>query len=148
MGELLEGGAAFESGEIKEGDVLMRVGRADVSKLDFDAVMAALVAAPETLTLRLSRKLPARGDDNAPLDIVANLANQLAKGAPEDAVKIDKVVRRARVVLRERLATETGLRSELGEFLRIETIVGAGVQRDGSVKVRFFRFFMLSLTLT
>ena len=52
------------------------------------------------------------------------------------------------MVLRERLATETGPRSELGEFLRIETIVGAGVQRDGSVKVRFFRFFMLSLTLT
>jgi hypothetical protein len=145
---LVEGGAAEESGEVRPGDRLCVVDGADVSKLDFDAVMAALVAAPETLTLRLSRKLPARGDDNAPLDIVANLANQLAKGAPEDAVKIDKVVRRARVVLRERLATETGLRSELGEFLRIETIVGAGVQRDGSVKVRFFRFFMLSLTLT
>lgn len=138
---LVEGGAAEESGEVRPGDRLCVVDGADVSKLDFDAVMAALVAAPETLTLRLSRKLPARGDDNAPLDIVANLANQLAKGAPEDAVKIDKVVRRARVVLRERLATETGLRSELGEFLRIETIVGAGVQRDGSVKVRFFGIF-------
>ena len=75
---LVEGGAAEESGDVLPGDRLSRVDGADVSKLDFDAVMEALVAAPETLTLRLSRKLPARGDDNAPLDIVANLANQLA----------------------------------------------------------------------
>ena len=149
---LVEGGAAEESGDVLPGDRLSRVDGADVSKLDFDAVMEALVAAPETLTLRLSRKLPARGDDNAPLDIVANLAKQLAKGPPSDAVKIDKVVRQARVVLRERLASESGLRSELGEFLRIETIVGAGVQRDGSVKVRFDGIFRrtptLPLTLT
>ena len=72
---------------------------------------------------------------------MANLAKQLAKGPPGDAVKIDKVVREARAVLRERLASESGLRSELGEFLRVETIVGAGVQRDGSVKVRFFGIF-------
>jgi len=138
---LVEGGAAEESGDVLPGDRLSRVDGADVSKLDFDTVMEVLAAAPETLALRLSRKLPARGDDSAPLDIVANLAKQLAKGPPEDPVKIDKVVREARAVLRERLASESGLRSELGEFLRVETIVGAGVQRDGSVKVRFFGIF-------
>ena len=145
---LVEGGAAEESGDVRPGDRLSRVDGADVSKLDFDAVMEALVAAPEMLTLRLSRKLPARGDDNAPLDVVANLANQLAKGPPSDAVKIDKVVRQARVVLRERLASESGLRTELGEFLRIETIVGAGVQKDGSVKVRLLGIFILTPTPT
>ena len=136
---LVEGGAADESGDVRPGDRLSRVDGADVYKLDFDTVMEVLAAAPETLALRLSRKLPARGDDSAPLDIVANLAKQLAKGPPGDAVKIDKVVREARAVLRERLASESGLRSELGEFLRVETIVGAGVQRDGSVKVGCFR---------
>ena len=135
---LVEGGAAQESGEVRPGDRLSRVDGADVSTLDFDAVMDALVAAPETLTLRLSRELPARGDDSAPLDIVANLAKRLS---PSDAVQVDKVVRQARAVLRDRLESEPGLRSELGEFLRIETIVGAGVQRDGSVKVRFFGIF-------
>ena len=38
MGQLVEGGAAYESGEVMEGDVLMRVGRSDVSRLGFDQV--------------------------------------------------------------------------------------------------------------
>ena len=38
VGKLVEGGAAYESGEVMEGDVLMRVGRADVSRLGFDQV--------------------------------------------------------------------------------------------------------------
>ena len=59
---LVEGGAAEESGDVSAGDRLSRVDGADVSTLDFDAVMEVLAAAPETLALRLSRKLPARGD--------------------------------------------------------------------------------------
>ncbi len=138
VASLVEGGAAEESGAVRAGDRLSRVDGADVTTLDFDAVMDALVAAPETLALRLSRALPVRGDDDAPIDIVANLATRLPLS---DAVQVDKVVRMARSVLRDRLSSEPGLQSELGEFLRVESIVGAGVQRDGSVKVRFFGIF-------
>jgi hypothetical protein len=135
---LVEGGAAATSGAVRPGDWLVRVDGTDASKLGFDDVVELLSEAPDPLELTLSRLLPAKGDDSAPIDIAANLAKGIK---PADAVQIDKVVREARRVLRERTASEQSLQAELGEFLRIETIVGAGVQRDGTVKVRFFGIF-------
>ena len=68
-----------------------------------------------------------------------NLAKALK---PDDAVKVDRVVRAARAELRAQLAADPALQAELGELLRLEQIVGAGVQNDGvTVKVRFFGIF-------
>ena len=139
VADLVDGGAAAESGGVRVGDVLLRVDDDDATRLDFDAAMELLVAAPESLELTLSRALPLRGDDDAPIDIVMNLAKALK---PDDAVKVDRVVRAARAELRAQLAADPALKAELGELLRLEQIVGAGVQSDGvTVKVRFFGIF-------
>ena len=139
VADLVDGGAAAESGGVRVGDVLLRVDGDDATRLDFDAAMELLVAAPESLELTLSRALPLRGDDDAPIDIVMNLAKALK---PDDAVKVDRVVRAARAELRAQLAADPALQAELGELLRLEQIVGAGVQNDGvTVKVRFFGIF-------
>ena len=139
VADLVDGGAAAESGGVRVGDVLLRVDDDDATRLDFDAAMELLVAAPESLELTLSRALPLRGDDDAPIDIVMNLAKALK---PDDAVKVDRVVRAARAELRAQLAADPALQAELGELLRLEQIVGAGVQSDGvTVKVRFFGIF-------
>ena len=51
-------------------------------------------------------------------------------------MKVDRVVRAARAELRAQLAADPALKAELGELLRVEQIVGAGVQNDGvTVKV-------------
>ena len=84
MGELLEGGAAFESGEIKEGDVLMRVGRADVSKLDFDQVMEKLQAADDVVELTFARTTYADADDSW-LDELEAKAAAMPASAPASA---------------------------------------------------------------
>merc|ERR1719424_2604431 len=80
--ELVEGGAAYESGEVKEGDVLMRVGRADVSKLDFDQVMEKLQAADDVVELTFARTAYA---DAAWLDQVKARAAAMPASAPAPA---------------------------------------------------------------
>merc|ERR1719424_1280523 len=82
--ELVEGGAAYESGEVKEGDVLMRVGRADVSKLDFDQVMEKLQAADDVVELTFARTAYADAD-NSWLDQVKAKAAAMPASAPAPA---------------------------------------------------------------
>jgi hypothetical protein len=132
VGSLQAGSNAERSGQVHAGDTLLKVGDADVSASGFDAVMATIIEAPSPLTLTLRRATYA--DDAAPLDITPNLAKSLAL---DDAIKVDRVVRAARAAVR---ASPVAAR-ELGRLLRIEIVLGAGVQRDGSVKVRWFGIF-------
>ena len=53
VADLVDGGAAAESGGVRVGDVLLRVDDDDATRLDFDAAMELLVAAPESLELTL-----------------------------------------------------------------------------------------------
>merc|ERR1719483_1899925 len=80
----VEGGAAYESGEVKEGDVLMRVGRTDVSKLDFDQVMEKLQAADDVVELTFARTAYADAD-NSWLDQVKAKAAAMPASAPAPA---------------------------------------------------------------
>jgi len=58
VADLVEGGSAAASGEVKKGDVLVAVGELDVSSASFDEVMETLIAAPEELELALLRTPP------------------------------------------------------------------------------------------
>ena len=55
VGEVLAGGSAVKDGTIWPGDLLLAVGQTDVSRLALDEAMAALMDAPETVTLELGR---------------------------------------------------------------------------------------------
>ena len=114
------------------GDRLLSVGGFDVAKLNFDSVMEKLIDADSPVELTMARA--AYADDDKPLDITPNLIKSLSS---EDAVLVDKVVRAARSAVR---ANPQAAR-DLGRLLRIEIVLGAGVQKDGSVKVRFFGIF-------
>ena len=128
---LQAGGAAALSGEVAPGDVLVRVGQTDVSKCSFDDVMEKLVDAPAEVSLLLS-------DGLGRFDISANLAKSLK---PEEAVLADLVVRAAVREVRTIVGAQDDLLRELGELLRVEILVGAGVRDDGRCLVRFFGIF-------
>ena len=133
VGSTVEGSAAEKCGLLQPGDVLLRVGETDVSGMSFDEVMEALVGTPSPVSLTMARAT--YEDDDKPLDITPNLAKSLK---PEDAVLVDRTVRAARAALR----ASPGASRQLGRLLRIEIIVGAGVQKgSGEIKVRFFAIF-------
>ena len=132
VGSVLEGSAAEKCGEIQAGDALLKVGDADVSVMSFDEVMETLVAAVTPVSLTLAHA--SYSDDDKALDITPNLVKSLK---PEDSLLVDRTVRAARAAVR---ASPRAAR-ELGRLLRVEIIVGAGVQPNGDVKVRFFGIF-------
>lgn len=137
VGATREGSAAEACGLVQPGDRLLSVGEDDLTRCAFDDVMERLVAAPSPVALRLSRAT--YEGDEAPLDITPNLLKTLSS---EDAVLVDRTVRAARSAVR---ASPTAAR-ELGRLVRIEIVAGAGVQKDGSVKVRFFAIFTTGST--
>jgi len=125
------GSAAAGGVDIAPGDRLVRIGGEDVASEDFDAVMRILQDAPETLTLEFD-------DGLGRLDITPNLARSLQ---PQDAVFADLVVRAAVREVRRRVQEEEELQASLGALLRVEILLGAGVQGDGRCLVRFFAIF-------
>ena len=135
VSSMVEGASAEKSGQVQIGDALLKVGPLDVASLAFDEVMEALLAAPATVDLTLARAV--YEDDALPLDITPNLAKSLSA---EDAVKVDKAVRAARDAVRASPAAGR----ELGRLISIEIIIGAGVQKDATVAVRFFGIFSTS----
>jgi len=132
VGSVQAGSNAERSGRVLPGDRLLRVGTADVSTAGFDAVMELLLDAPTPVELTLARAT--YESDALPLDITANLVKALKA---DEAVAVDRVVRAARSAVRASFMAG----QELGRLLRVEIVIGAGVQRDGSLKVRFFAIF-------
>ena len=128
---LQAGGAASLSGEIAPGDVLIRVGDKDVSSASFDAVMDTLINAPAEVSLTLS-------DGLGRFDVTPNLGKSLKT---EDAVLADLVVRAAVREVRKITGEQEEVLKELGDLLRVEILVGAGVRPDGRCLVRFFGIF-------
>eukprot|EP00553_Chaetoceros_curvisetus_P000275 CAMPEP_0204629862 /NCGR_PEP_ID=MMETSP0717-20131115/19064_1 /ASSEMBLY_ACC=CAM_ASM_000666 /TAXON_ID=230516 /ORGANISM="Chaetoceros curvisetus" /LENGTH=257 /DNA_ID=CAMNT_0051646919 /DNA_START=403 /DNA_END=1173 /DNA_ORIENTATION=+ len=145
-----EGGAAVQHNEqamrnnksgvtmIVRGDRLVRIGNEDVSTYDFDSVMNTLIDAPadEELCLTLS-------DGLGRMDMAPNLAKKLDT---EDAILIDEVVRAA---VREIRFGNSPQAQSLGDLLKVEIVIGAGVRKikteqgiEGRrCQVRFFAIF-------
>eukprot|EP00978_Attheya_sp_CCMP212_P046980 scaffold421175_cov51-Attheya_sp.AAC.7 len=136
VASLAEGGAAEKSRDISPGDLLLKIGDKDVSKSDFDSVMDILVEAPADTALQLTLS-----DGLGRMDIAPNLARQLN---PEDAILADQVVRAA---VREIRRSNTS-RANLGELLRVEIVIGAGVRENGRCMVRFFAIFSTDTVTT
>jgi len=129
---LQEAGSAATGGvDIAPGDRLVRIGDEDVVAKDFDAIMRLLQSSPETLCLTFD-------DGLGRLDITPNLARSLQ---PQDAVFADLVVRAAVREVRRRVFEDDELQASLGVLLRVEILLGAGVQGDGRCLVRFFGIF-------
>mmetsp|Transcript_37442 Transcript_37442/g.37783 ORF Transcript_37442/g.37783 Transcript_37442/m.37783 type:complete len:282 (-) Transcript_37442:237-1082(-) len=130
VGSLLESGSAIKcAAKIVPGDVLLRVFDSDVSSSQFDDVMDLIVSSPENVKLTF-------GDGLGAMDIVPNLAKQLSA---EDAVFADQVVRSA---VREIRGDGRPAAKKLGDLLRVEIVIGAGVQDSGRrCLVRFFALF-------
>lgn len=127
--ELVEGGAADVRTAIVPGDVLLKVNDNDVSELDFDSVMDLLISlddsSPAVLTL---------GDGLGQLYMPKNVLKLLK--STEDAFFVDGIVRQA---VREMRKRGNG---RLGDLLRVEVVIGAGVQEEGTRgQVRFFALF-------
>lgn len=129
--DLVEGGAAATRTDIASGDVLLRVDDRDVSALEFDAVMDLLASLDDASPVRL-----ALSDGLGRMDMPKNVARPLR--TTEDAFLVDAVVRRAVRELRRR-------KGRLGDLLRVEVIVGAGVRDDEGGRrrgqARFFAIF-------
>ncbi|KAL7541059.1 hypothetical protein ACHAXR_010662 [Thalassiosira sp. AJA248-18] len=123
--ELVEGGAAATNSQIVPGDVLLQVNERDVSTLDFDSVMDLLISLDDSSPARLIL-----GDGLGQLDMPKNVVKMLK--TTEEAFFVDAVVRQA--------VREIRKRNKLGDLLRVEVIIGAGVQEEGT-KVRFFAIF-------
>jgi hypothetical protein len=118
-----EGSAA--SSRIVPGDVLVQVGDENVETLDFDSIMELIVSSPRQVRLTV-------GDGLGVLDMPRNVVNLLK--SKEDAYFIDAVVREA--------VREIRRNGRLGDLIKVEVIVGAGVQNDGTRGlVRFFAIF-------
>ena len=129
VGSLSRGGAAELCGGIVRGDALVKVGDKDFSSADFDTVMDFLIALPENkdITLTLS-------DGLGRMDIARNLAKKLKA---EEAITVDQVVRAAV----RKIRSEKSVQGQLGDLLRVEIVIGAGVKNDGRCMVRFFAIF-------
>jgi len=122
---LADGGAAADSGVIVPGDVLLKIGTKDVSTAGFDDVMDLLISAPSDAPVSLTL-----GDGLGRMDITPNLAKQLN---PDEAILADSVVRAA--------VREVRKNGTLGDLLKVEIVLGAGVRDDGRCLVRFFAIF-------
>jgi hypothetical protein len=124
--ELVEDGAALISGAIAPGDVLLQVDDTDVSEADFDSVMECLMAAPSKVQLVI-------GDGLGTMDMPKNVLQTLK--TPQEAMLVDSVVRAAVREIRTRGA-------RLGDLVKVEIIIGAGVRDNGKrCLVRFFALF-------
>ena len=126
VASLSDGGAAAASEAITPGDVLTQINGQDVSSKDFDSVMDMLIEAPDQVELTWNDGLGA-------MDIAPNLVKQFK--STEEAVLADRVVRAAVKTIRR---TEN---TQLGDLLKVEIILGAGVREDGRCLVRFFALF-------
>lgn len=134
VASISEGGAADRCGKILRGDTLLKIQDADVSNSDFDSVMDMLIAAPENQGICLTL-----GDGLGRMDIAPNLAKKLDM---EEAVFADSVVRAAVREIRRRSSSSSSAQGgQLGDLLRVEIVIGAGVRKDGSCMVRFFAIF-------
>lgn len=130
VSSLLESGSAMLSGEILPGDALKSVDGEDVSNADFDSIMELLQTTEGTkVTLTLEHP-----NDSDKFDITPNLAKSLS---PENALFVDATVRAAVRAIRQ----SDVARRDLGQLLRVEMIIGAGVRDDGKCLVRFFGIF-------
>jgi hypothetical protein len=129
VGSLSEGGAAERCGEIVRGDALVKIGDKDVSVADFDTVMDCLIALPENENIPLTLS-----DGLGRMDIAPNLAKKLKA---EEAILIDQVVRAAV----RKVRSEESVQGQLGDLLRVEIVIGAGVRNNGRCMVRFFAIF-------
>eukprot|EP00584_Thalassiosira_punctigera_P002415 CAMPEP_0172538006 /NCGR_PEP_ID=MMETSP1067-20121228/9500_1 /TAXON_ID=265564 ORGANISM="Thalassiosira punctigera, Strain Tpunct2005C2" /NCGR_SAMPLE_ID=MMETSP1067 /ASSEMBLY_ACC=CAM_ASM_000444 /LENGTH=245 /DNA_ID=CAMNT_0013323415 /DNA_START=41 /DNA_END=778 /DNA_ORIENTATION=+ len=126
--ELVEGGAAAMHTAIVPGDVLLQVNDDDVSALDFDSVMDLLISLDESSTAVLTL-----GDGLGQLDMPKNVLKLLK--STDDAFFVDGVVRQAVREIRKR-------NGKLGDLLKVEVVIGAGVQEEGRRgQVRFFAIF-------
>ena len=133
------GGAADQNGIIR-GDVLLQIFDRDVTTSDFDTVMGILVDSPTDKEIHLTFS-----DGLGRMDIAPNLAKTLDV---RELLMADQVVRAAVREIRKRGVESTGgsgLGSgsihSLGDLLRVEIVIGAGVRKDGSCMVRFFAIF-------
>jgi hypothetical protein len=105
---------------------VLQVDDTDVSDADFDSVMQLLVAAPSTLRLTL-------GDGLGIMNMPKNVVKTCLK-SKEDAFFVDAVVREA--------VREIRRSGRLGDLLKVEVIIGAGIQEEGNrALVRFFAIF-------
>mmetsp|Transcript_7733 Transcript_7733/g.10133 ORF Transcript_7733/g.10133 Transcript_7733/m.10133 type:complete len:202 (-) Transcript_7733:352-957(-) len=123
--EMDKNGAAAKSKTIVPGDVLLKVEDNDVSKSDFDSVMELLIEAPPQFKLTV-------GDGLGTMDMPKNVVKTLQ--TTEDAYFVDAVVREAvRRIRRD---------GRLGNLVKVEVIIGAGVQNEGKRGLaRFFAIF-------
>mmetsp|Transcript_2383 Transcript_2383/g.6400 ORF Transcript_2383/g.6400 Transcript_2383/m.6400 type:complete len:296 (-) Transcript_2383:11-898(-) len=127
-------GSAWKTGRIAPGDVLLAIDGVDVSSSDFETVMELLTTTTATTTTLVL------GDGLGRFDMPPNVLKRLE--TPEDAMMIDAVVREAvRKIRRD---------GRLGDVLRVEVIVGAGVSQQQKTTttttqkrgmVRFFAIF-------
>ncbi len=118
-----DGSAA--TSRIVPGDILVQVGNINVKDSDFDFVMDMIASSPPFVRLTV-------GDGLGILDMPKNVVNTLK--SKEDAYFIDAVVREA--------VREIRRNGRLGELIKVEVIIGAGVQNDGTRGlVRFFAIF-------
>ena len=129
VASIAPGGAADKCGDIVRLDTLMKFGDEDVSASDFDSVMDMLIEAPENEGINLTFS-----DGLGRMDIAPNLAKKLDL---DEAILADKVVRAA---VRE-IRRNTSAQGQLGDLLRVEILIGAGVRKDGTCMVRFFAIF-------
>ena len=126
--ELVKGGAADTQSDIVPGDVILQVNDIDVSTLDFDSVMDILISLDDSTPARLSL-----GDGLGVMDMPKNVVKLLK--SEEDAYFIDAVVRQA---VREARRNN----SKVGDLLKVDVIIGAGVQDEGRRgQARFFAIF-------
>ena len=125
--EILPDGAAASTSKIVPGDVILQVNQIDVSTSDFDSVMDLLIEAPTSSLVELTL-----GDGLGTMDMPKNVLGALKN--KEDAFFVDAVVREAvREIRRD---------GRLGDLLKVEVVVGAGVKDEGRCcMVRFFAIF-------
>jgi hypothetical protein len=123
--ELVAGGAA-SSTQIVAGDVLLQVNSVDVSKSDFESVMDLLLSIDDDKSVLLTL-----GDGLGQMDMPKNVVKLLK--TTKDAFLVDAIVRQAVRECRKR-------NYKLGDLLKVEVIIGAGVQ-DRRGQVRFFAIF-------
>lgn len=126
-------GSASLNGQIVPGDVLLQIEEIDVSTADFDTVMDILISSPSDRKIRITL-----GDGLGVMDMPKNVVSTLA--STEDAYFIDAVVRQA--------VREIRRNGRLGDLLKVEVIIGAGVKEDEAKatrqkrgQVRFFAIF-------
>lgn len=135
VASLVDGGNAALSEKIVRGDVLLSVDDIDLSNADFDTAMDVLIEAPENKELGLKFS-----DGLGTMDIAKNILKSLKT---EELYFIDDVVRESVRTIRK-----IG-NSQLGDLLKVEIIIGAGVRDGGaSCAVRFFAIFSTDTVTT